>query len=103
MEDSIMPAYVIVQLTINDPEEYAKYSAGVMEILAQYNGRVLAASDRVEVIEGSWPYSRTVILEFPSLEQARSSYRSSAYQSLAQHRFKASRANVILIDGKPPR
>jgi len=93
-----MPAYLISQITINDREEFAKYLAGFMEVTAPYNCSVLAAADSVEVIEGSWPCSRTVILEFPSLEQARSWYRSPGYQALAQHRFKASSANLIFVD-----
>jgi uncharacterized protein (DUF1330 family) len=60
---------------------------------------VLAASDSVEVLEGSWPCSRTVILEFPSLEEAHSWYQSPAYQAVAKHRFKASSANLIFVEG----
>ncbi len=94
-----MPAYAIAQVTINDPEEFAKYLAGFFDASAPYGCRVLAATDDLEVVEGNWPRSRSVILEFPSLEHAHNWYQSPAYQAVAQHRFKSSKSNLIFIDG----
>src|SRR5713226_7304446 len=53
---SIMPAYLIAQVTIHDTAEYDKYLAGFMEVFAPFEGRVLvAADDDIEVLEGTWP------------------------------------------------
>ena len=54
------------------------------------------ATENVEVLEGTWPRTRTVVLEFPSVDQAKRWYQSADYQSIAQHRFKAATANIIL-------
>jgi uncharacterized protein (DUF1330 family) len=97
--DSLMAAYMIAQISIHDRVEFEKYLAGFMEAFTPYDGRILAAKDSVEVVEGNWPYSRTVILEFPSIEQARNWYHSSAYQAVAQHRFKASTENSVFVEG----
>jgi uncharacterized protein (DUF1330 family) len=94
-----MPAYVIGQVTIHDPAEYEKYIAGFMDAFAPFDGRVLVAANDVEVLEGAWPRTRTVVLEFPSMEQAKRWYHSPNYQSIAQHRFKAATSNVVLVDG----
>ncbi|MGO9603732.1 MAG: DUF1330 domain-containing protein [Candidatus Binataceae bacterium] len=73
--------------------------AGFMGALAPFEGRVLVASEDVEVLEGTWPRTRTVVLEFPSMGLARGWYESSDYQAIAQHRFKAARTNLILVGG----
>jgi len=94
-----MPVYVIAQLNIHDRTRYAKYGSGFMDIFSKYDGRVLSVDEAAEVLEGDWNYMRTVLLEFPSEERANAWYHSSEYQSLAQHRFAASDANIVLIKG----
>jgi uncharacterized protein (DUF1330 family) len=42
-----------------------------------------------------------VLIEFPSKEIASAWYESDEYQALAQHRFAASTANAVLIEGLP--
>ena len=94
-----MPAYLIGQVTIHDGAEYDKYLAGFMDAFAPFDGRVLVAAEEVELLEGTWPRTRTVILEFPSLDHAKRWYESPQYQSIAQHRFKAATSNIILAQG----
>jgi uncharacterized protein (DUF1330 family) len=99
-----MPAYVIGQVTVHDPAEYGKYMAGFMDAFAPFGGRILAAAENVEVLEGEWPRTRTVILEFPSMAQAKGWYESAKYQALMQHRFKAAKSNLIRVNGfEPPK
>jgi uncharacterized protein (DUF1330 family) len=50
-------------------------------------------------LEGTWDYTRTVLVEFPSKEDAMDWYKSVEYQKLAQHRFASSAGNVITISG----
>jgi uncharacterized protein (DUF1330 family) len=100
--ESTMPAYIIAQVTIHDPVEYEKYMAGVGPTFAPFQARVLVAADEVEVFEGSWPRTRTVVLEFPSAEQAKGWYQSPAYQSILQHRLKAANSNLVLAPGFEP-
>ena len=95
-----MPAYLIAQVTIHDTAEYEKYLAGFMKVFAPFEGRVLvAADDDIVVLEGTWPRTHTVVLEFPSMEHAKRWYESPDYKLLAQHRFKAATSNLILADG----
>ncbi len=94
-----MSVYVVAQLEISDRGEYGKYEAGFLDIFANYGGQLLAVDEDVETIEGDWPYTRTVLLQFPSAEEMQRWYHSPEYQALAQHRFKAARANIIMARG----
>ena len=93
-----MTVYVVAKLKINDPETYAKYSDGFMDILPRYGGKLLSVDDRAEVIEGDWPYNRTVLLEFPDKAEMKAWYNSADYQALVKHRFAASTADIALIE-----
>ena len=95
-----MSVYLIAQINIHDRTTYAKYASGFMDIFTRYRGRILSVDEAPRVIEGEWRYTRTVLIEFPSEDQALSWYNSREYQDLAQHRFAASDANVVLIQGR---
>jgi uncharacterized protein (DUF1330 family) len=70
-----------------------------MEIFSQYDGKMLSVDEAPKLIEGEWPVSRTVLIEFPSKESAMAWYESEAYQALAQHRFSSSDGNIVLLKG----
>lgn len=95
-----MPVYLVAQLNIHDRATYAKYGSAFMDIFNPYGGKLLSVEEAPEVIEGAWGYTRTVLLEFPSEEQAHAWYGSVDYQAIAQHRRAASTANVVLIRGR---
>jgi len=93
-----MTVYVIAKLNIRDPETYALYGEGFMEVFLPYGGKLLAVDERAEVIEGSWPYTRTVLLEFPDKATMQAWYNSEEYQALVKHRFASSTADIALIE-----
>ena len=94
-----MTAFLIAQIRIHDREEYGQYEAGFMAVFADYGGSLRAVDEAPDVIEGDWPFTRTVLIEFPSKEAARAWYDSDAYQALARHRFRAAEGNAVLING----
>ncbi len=94
-----MSVYIVARIQIDDRDEYTRYEAGFMDVFAKYAGELLAVDEAVETLEGEWPGTRTVILRFPSREDARRWYDSSEYQELAQHRFRASQGNIAIVSG----
>ena len=94
-----MPAFIVAQITIQDRNEYSQYEAGFIEIFSKFNGRVLSVDEDPEILEGHWPYTRTVLIEFPSNDDAMAWYRSDEYQRLAEHRFASSEANIVVVKG----
>ena len=65
-------AFVIVQIVINDWDGYRRYgTAAHQEIFDRFSAKVVGIDEDVEIVEGSWPFTRTVLIEFPSKELAR--------------------------------
>lgn len=95
-----MPAYMIAQIEIHDPDEYQNYLKGFMPIFERYNGRLLVTSSKeLHVLEGNWEFPRVVLMEFPSVDLAQSWINDPDYQKLARHRHQSARANLILVEG----
>lgn len=91
---------MIAQIDVTDPEEYAKYLAGFLPIFERYGGQLLVTSRcETEVLEGVWSYPRTVVMKFPSSEEARAWYADPEYKALAAHRHRSAKANLILVEG----
>ena len=96
-----MSYYLIAQIDIVDRDGYQAYEAGFMEIFSRYKGTALGVDEQPKLLEGTWPYTRTVLISFPSEEDAMAWYQSDEYQALAQHRFNSSSANIVGIQGFP--
>jgi uncharacterized protein (DUF1330 family) len=99
-----VPAYVIAQMTVHDVDVYYEYASKILPTLKEFGGRLLAAND-AEVREGSPPFLRTVVGEFPSLEAARSWYESDEYQAIIRLRTDATEGFLLFVEGitVPPR
>jgi uncharacterized protein (DUF1330 family) len=94
-----MPVYAVALIDIADRTAYGDYERGFMEIFSRHEGRLLAVEETPVVKEGSWPHTRTVLLEFPDAESLDRWYHSEDYQRLAQHRFRASTAQIAVLRG----
>ena len=94
-----MPAYIIAQMQVHDIETYRDYAAKVPPTVAAFGGKILAASDTAEVREGTQPFPRTVIVEFPDMKAARAWYESGDYQAIAPLRQAASTGTLFMIEG----
>jgi len=92
-----MAVYAVALINIQDREAYAEYEAGFMDIFSRYGGKLLAVDESPEVKEGSWRYTRTVLLEFESNAALDAWYHSDEYQNLARHRFRASTASIAVL------
>jgi uncharacterized protein (DUF1330 family) len=94
-----MKGYVIACVDVHDEERYGDYRAGTVASLEPFEGRFIVRGGETEVVEGSWEAGRTVVIEFPSLQQARDWYRSDGYQKIAAIRREASTADIVIVEG----
>lgn len=95
-----MAAYVLVGVDVADPGAYAEYTRDVPASLEPYGGRFIVRGGAYEVVEGTFTAPRIVLLEFPSLEQARAWYASDAYQSiLPLRKLHAETQFLLMVEG----
>lgn len=94
-----MVAYVINDMVVTDPallEDYKRLSPATV---ARHGGRFLARGGRVEPIEGDWSPARIVVIEFPSVEQARAWLDSPDYAPARALRQRAAVSRLIVVEG----
>jgi uncharacterized protein (DUF1330 family) len=94
-----MPAYLIADVEVMDPAVFEEYRALVPSTVQQYGGRFLVRGGTVEVLEGERRPHRLVVLEFPSVEQARRWYDSEEYRRPKGIRFRSARTELFLAEG----
>jgi uncharacterized protein (DUF1330 family) len=94
-----MKAYVIVDVRITDPEKYEAYKKLTPGSLVPFEGKFIVRGGETETLEGSWNPGRIVILEFPSLAQARAWWSSEGYAPAKALRQSASVTQMILVEG----
>jgi Uncharacterized conserved protein len=92
-------AYVIAEIDVTNPEGYKGYTAIVGESIRKYGGRFLVRGGASEGIEGDWPARRRVILEFPSMEAAKTWWDSPEYAHPKALRRANSTGRLILLEG----
>ena len=96
-----MAAYVVVDVTVRDPDRYPEYTRQVPDSLRPYGGRFIVRGGATETLEGDWSPRRLVIIEFPSAEQARAWYDSSEYAAAKRLRWELADANLLIVEGGP--
>ena len=94
-----MPAYVVIETDIHDPEQYEKYKAVSPGAVAAGGGRFVVRGGETAVLEGDWNPSRIVILEFPDLETAKTWYASEGYQEAKKLREGAASLKMVAVEG----
>jgi len=94
-----MTAYVIVDIEVADPEGYKEYVKLAPEAVKFYGGKYIARGGANETLEGNWQAKRLVILEFPSLEQAKAWLNSPEYAPARALRHKYARTNMVVVEG----
>lgn len=94
-----MPAYVVVEVDIQNPEAYERYKTLTPGSIALYGGRFLVRGAPVTCLEGSWNPARLVLLEFPDVERARSWWSSPEYAPAKALRQASAATEMILVEG----
>jgi uncharacterized protein (DUF1330 family) len=94
-----MAAYVIVHVDVTNPTEYEDYKKMSPTSIEAYGGRFLARGGPTQVLEGNWQPKRLVILEFPSVEVARTWWASLEYAPAKALRNATATSELVIIEG----
>ena len=94
-----MPAYIAVDITVEDPTTYERYKTLAPPSIAKYGGRYLMRGGTATTLEGDWTPTRFVILEFPDVQKARQWWESPEYADAKALRQSCARTDMVLLDG----
>ena len=94
-----MPAYIIAQINVLDPQKYQEYAKLAGPATLKYGGRFLVRGGAKSEFEGSIPYQRIVVTEFADVEAAKRFYHSVEYQAAREKRLGAADFNMIVVEG----
>jgi uncharacterized protein (DUF1330 family) len=94
-----MPAYgIFIRERTRDQVELDVYSAMVAASLEGRTLKIHAAYGAYEALEGPEPEG-VVLVEFPSMAEAKAWYESPEYRAAREHRFKGADYRAILFEG----
>ena len=93
-----MSAFVIADISVNDPERYEEYKKLAPPAIAAYGGKYLARGGKSEKLEGNWEPNRVVILEFESIEKAKEWIDSTEYSEARALRNKTASSDMIVVE-----
>ena len=96
-----MAAYVISDVEFLDADLTTTYRSLAQAAIARHGGRYLVRGGAIEPVEGGWTPQNIVVVEFPSIEQARTWYRSPDYAEALATSRKALRRRLIFVEGVP--
>lgn len=94
-----MTVYILAQIAIHDRPTYQRYAEAFMPVLQRYGGRLLAADEAPELVEGDAPDRKVVLIAFDDAAAARRWMASPDYQAIAVDRVAAATGPVLLVHG----
>ncbi len=95
-----MPAYVfaIRKNPVRDEDAMAEYQKRTREIAGDFKLIPRVIYGTTEVLEGTAP-DGVIMLEFPTMEDAKAWYYDEGYQAAVPFRQKAADYDMFIVDG----
>jgi uncharacterized protein (DUF1330 family) len=99
-EGLLMAAYAIGRLEMRDPSWAQEYGPKTAALVQKYGGKYLVRGGAMERLEGAGSLpSVMVVLEFPSMAQAKAWYNDPDYAPLIKLRQTGSSLDFVLVEG----
>jgi uncharacterized protein (DUF1330 family) len=96
-----MAAYIVARVDVQDWDKYREYMRHTPRIIARFGGKFVARGGEMTTLEGEPETLRLVLIEFPTLKQAKDFYDSPEYKRTKKLRDGAGAAQFVAIDGYP--
>lgn len=93
-----MAAYAIVQVDVQDADEYAKYAELAGPAVAKYGGEFLARGGDVTIMEGT-SRARCVVIRFDDMATAKAFYNGPEYQKALEFALPGSTRDYKFVEG----
>jgi len=96
-----MTAYLIAMMDVHDGAAYEEYREKVPAMIAKHGGDYVVRGGVADVVEGSWPAGRIVVLEFRDYAAGQAFFADPEYQPIAAIRHRTATSHIWLVDGVP--
>lgn len=95
-----MPAYLfaIRKEPVKDPDAMAEYQRRTREIKTTFDLIPRVVYGEIQSLEGNTP-DGVILLEFPTIEEARAWYENSEYQDAVPFRQQAADYDMFIVQG----
>lgn len=93
-----MAVYFVVYQNVSEPQQYGEYFSAVVPLIAQFGGRLIAKG-APEVIEGTMPWERVVVLEWRSHQDFLNFWQSDDYAEVKKLRQGAAEWQAAIVAG----
>jgi uncharacterized protein (DUF1330 family) len=94
-----MTAYIIADVTVTNPEQYAEYIEWSTRAMRVHGAEVLVRGGQPEPLEGDWAPSRIVVLKFPDVDAAKAFNASPEYARARACRAGAAIMRMVVVQG----
>ena len=90
--------YLIANIRVHDKEIFEKFKAMSSPVISQYGGKLLVRNPSPDRREGDLT-GLVVMLEFPSVEMAKTFYESDEYTAAKLVREDGSSTDLLIVEG----
>ena len=94
-----MAAYLIARVDVEDIALLKDYLAATPPVIEQYRGKFIARGGTTITFEGPEETRRIVLIEFPSLSDAKAFYHSREYAEVRKLREGLAVGEFIAVEG----
>lgn len=94
-----MTTYMIAAIDVHDVEKYETYKTQAPPLIEKHDGRYIVRGGDCDVVEGTWPAGRVVVLEFPDWGSANAFVDDPDYAPIAAIRHATTTSHIWLVEG----
>ena len=94
-----MAGYALMDVEITDDAAFAEFLERAPAVVKSYGGRYLVRGGATQVVQGDLTPHRVVLMEFDSVEQARTWWNSSDHAELRAVLDQCSKTTAMIVEG----
>ena len=93
-------AYVLVDTKISNSENYEMYKIKAKPIAEKFGGKYLTRGGDMDIVQNDlWSPTRLVLVEFPSIDNARAFHDSKDYADVKKIRLENAESTLVILEG----
>ena len=91
---------VLVDTKISNSENYEIYKSKAKPIAEKFGGKYLTRGGNMDIVQKDlWSPTRLVLVEFPSIDNARAFHDSKDYADVKKIRLENAESTLVILEG----